>query len=1110
MLRFARYGNPETGTSVRKRHLLAPGVVLVLTSFLFALSVQPVIGQTPGGIGGSGRAVGRQTEGENRAVGRYAYYYEGGIIELHPSNRFIAVQEGEEVLSNWIRANNFKRHPYSDRPGLKSLGLALYRQPPLKSKTDRPLNLPDHVQALAEKATGTVQPVFEQGEALLIPSGEVIVGFNETTVLADARGYLTPYMARLGIINVKHHRKSSFIIAIRSPSNGRCYDACRFLADLDRIAFAEPNHIVIRLDPMTDAYRIDLVPAEAMITSDQEGASPSAEGLQSGPEAMNASPPIIRHNSPSWATIASIDCESATFPPSGWLVAYFTGGAAASWGRTSHRSHGGSYSIYCAESGTAGMPAPGPAPKRMKGLLRSPDYDLTGYEEVYVELWFYAKNDLSPDPGGTLYDYPSVYVFDRDTGYGTGQLLGTYASGDCTTDPTTDNGWRKCLFRIPESYRVAKAYFDFRYNSDNTDQYEGAYLDDILILGTTEVDTDPVGNDTFGARHWDLMNVGQIAGLGNDDNDLHATASEAWGLFGVSENVVVAVIDSGVDLTHPDLNLVTGYDYDGSVGGGAMGDHGTACAGEVGAIRDNATGVIGVAPNCKIMPVYYGLTYANIASAIDVAVANDADILSNSWGWVGAPSTDITDAINDALTAGRIVIFAAGNGPDRSPWTYNVAYPGSLTGSTDVICVGASSPTDEHKNASSSDGEYYWGSSYVGDGPDICIPGCWSYTTDRQGAAGYNDGTTHLSDADYTHDFGGTSSSTPKAAGIAALLLSANPGLTPGQVKAILRNTADDIGAAGVDEVTGAGRANAYRAVLSLCTVDAHSSPQADSDLQAWNDTEPEKMSVLKFRITDNGEDGLDALIDRLVVSVVGTAGEAANDIAWVELQRDGVGQVATASSITNSEIVFGGAPNSDSVSQLDSVGEASYAEYTVNIYFNSTLLGLHGETYVFDIDETNVGVDLGGSSSLMAGDTEAVTPLAGTIFISEIGITVTPVDWIIGPRPVNYVGESGTFTVENTGSAAEDITIFGSNGSNGWTLAATVGLNAFKVEVDKDDDGSYETVLTTSEQVFATNVLVSGTETLGLKYSAPNGDTYGGGLPQDFTITVKASEYVP
>jgi len=1102
MLGSGRYGRLNGGGAMLRRRLWALGLVLTVVGLLCAYSAQSALAQRRGDTDQGDESAGRSK--------KYEYYYEGQRIELDPSNRLVALEEGTGTFSDWIRNNRLRRDPLSDRHALRSAGLGLYRRAPVRDRTDQPLNLPEQIQMLAEKAVGIVQPVFEQGPALLIPSKEVIVGFNEATTLAEARGYLTPYTASLGITDVREHRKDSFIVTLRTPSNGRCYDVAQFLAELGRIAFAEPNHIVIRLEPITDTYRTGPLVAEEVVPANQAGDSALGGQVPSGSGTMDASAPIVRHNSPSWTAIASIDCESSSFPPAGWVASYFTGGAAAYWGRTSYRSHGGSYSLYCAQSGGSGVPAPGPAPKRMQAVLRSPDYNLTGYEEVYVELWFYAKNDLRPDPGGTLYDYPSVYVFDRDAGYGVGQLLATYASGDCTTDPTTDNGWRKCVFRVPESYRVANAFFDFWYDSDNVDQYEGAYLDDILILGTTEVDTDPVGNDTFGARHWDLMNVGQIAGLGNDDNDLHATPSEAWGLYGMSENVVVAVIDEGVDLTHPDLNLVTGYDSDGSVGGGARGDHGTACAGEAGAIRDNATGVIGVAPNSKIMPVYWGITYADLASAIDVAVAHGAHVLSNSWGWIGAPSTDITNAITDALSAGRVVVFAAGNGPDRSPWTYEVVYPGSLTGSTDVICVGASSPTDQHKNASSSDGQYYWGSSYVGDGPDICVPGCWSYTTDRQGADGYNDGSTDLSDADYTHDFSGTSSSTPKVAAVAALLLSANPNLTPGQVKAIVRNTADDIGAAGVDDVTGAGRANAYRAVRSLCTVDAHSSPQPDTDLQAWNDTEPEKMSVLKFRITDHGEDGLDALIDRVAVSVGGTAGEAANDIAWAELGRDGVGQVATASSITNSEIVFGAAANSDSVAQLDTVGEASYAEYTVSIYFNASLLGEHGETYVFDVDETNVGVDLGGDSSLMAGDTEAVTPVVGTVFISEIGITVTPDAWAIGSQLLGYVGESGTFTVENTGGVAEDIAIFGSNGSNGWTLASEAGVNAFKVEVDKDDDGTYETVLSTSEQAFATDVAVSDTETLGLRYSAPNGDSYGGGLPQDFTITVKASEYVP
>ncbi len=296
-----------------------------------------------------------------------------------------------------------------------------------------------------------------------------------------------------------------------------------------------------------------------------------------------------------------------------------------------------------------------------------------------------------------------------------------------------------------------------------------------------------------------------------------STLPEAWDLVEVSSDIVVAVIDDGVDLGHPDLNLVKGFDPDGSTGGGARGSHGTAVAGNVGAIKDNNKGVVGTAPGVKIMPVFSGGTTSNMANAIDVAVANGANVLSNSWGWVGVPSTDIENAIVDAIDKGVTVVFAAANGPDRPPFTYQVAFPASLNATTDVIAVGASSPTDEHKSASSSDGSTFWGSSYVGEGPDVVAPSPWSYSTDRSGNAGYNDGSaidpSDPDSKDYTPTFGGTSSSTPKVSGIVALILSANPGLTPKQVKEILRNSADDIDAPGIDDKTGAGRVNAEKAV---------------------------------------------------------------------------------------------------------------------------------------------------------------------------------------------------------------------------------------------------------------------------------------------------------
>jgi len=180
----------------------------------------------------------------------------------------------------------------------------------------------------------------------------------------------------------------------------------------------------------------------------------------------------------------------------------------------------------------------------------------------------------------------------------------------------------------------------------------------------------------------------------------------------------------------------------------------------------------------------------------------------------------------DALQLDRVVLFAAGNGPDRPPYNYDVFFPANLTGSTDVICVGASSPSDEHKAAASSDGSFHWGSSYTGNGPDVVAPSPWSYTTDISGNKGYNPDTSLYSGGslidpadpsseNYTPTFSGTSSSTPKVAGVAALILSANPNLTPRQVKKILRETADDIDAPGIDDKTGAGRVNAYKAVMA-------------------------------------------------------------------------------------------------------------------------------------------------------------------------------------------------------------------------------------------------------------------------------------------------------
>ncbi len=240
--------------------------------------------------------------------------------------------------------------------------------------------------------------------------------------------------------------------------------------------------------------------------------------------------------------------------------------------------------------------------------------------------------------------------------------------------------------------------------------------------------------------------------------------------------------------------MLAGYDATGLGSGGApSGDdaHGTACAGIVAGVGNNAVGVAGVAYSCKIIPVRIAYSDANgnwvttnasIGTAIDWAWQTaGADVLSNSWGG-GSSSSLINDAITRAVTQGRgglgaPVIFAAGN--DNGA----VSYPATLT---NVISVTAMSMCNQRKSTTSCDGETFWGSNYGTNG-DISAPGVKIYTCDISGSAGYESG-------NYTATFNGTSSACPNAAGVMALILSVNPALTMASARQIIESTCDKVG----------------------------------------------------------------------------------------------------------------------------------------------------------------------------------------------------------------------------------------------------------------------------------------------------------------------------
>ena len=328
-------------------------------------------------------------------------------------------------------------------------------------------------------------------------------------------------------------------------------------------------------------------------------------------------------------------------------------------------------------------------------------------------------------------------------------------------------------------------------------------------------------NDPLFSNQWHLERTGQSGAQVDADIDV----SGAWLTTRGSADVIVAVMDSGCELGHPDLasNSVQGIDVleddnDPSAESYLFGlltdNHGTSVAGVAAGIGNNGVGISGVAQECSHMAIRF-LSDGNIflqptlqdeADSWNFARQNGASVMNCSWGPSGAaPIAGPTRAaIDDANQNGRgglgmLTLFAAGNSGTNNSGNGYASYSG-------VVCVSASSDQDLL-------------SSYSSFGPsvDICAPsnggvnGVW--TTDRLGSAGYDS-------SDYTSSFGGTSSASPCAAGVFLLVLSANPNLTREEAIEIVQDTADKIDQAGGgydanghSDFYGFGKVNAQAAV---------------------------------------------------------------------------------------------------------------------------------------------------------------------------------------------------------------------------------------------------------------------------------------------------------
>ena len=335
---------------------------------------------------------------------------------------------------------------------------------------------------------------------------------------------------------------------------------------------------------------------------------------------------------------------------------------------------------------------------------------------------------------------------------------------------------------------------------------------DLITPG--ELKNFPFPHDALLNRQWHLENLGSHNGrtLGYKAG-ADARVIAAWQkLDGLgSPNVIVGIIDDGFDLSHPDLagKAIHPWDFTRNANDVApepnldnqhLGDwHGTACAG-VAVAQAGHGKVIGAAPNAQLIPVRWGpdLEPRGVARWFDHMTNSGAWVLSCSWGATAAVyplPTRISAAITRCAELGRsgkgcVVLFAAGN-DNRDIFDR----PRSLDGFAvhpDVIAVAASNSRDE-KSSYSNYGDQIW----------VCAPssgaGGWGIvTSDVRGS--YRDASDRIqpmgySSGDYEFSFGGTSSACPLAAGVCALIFSANPDLSSKQVRGILRDSARKIGA---------------------------------------------------------------------------------------------------------------------------------------------------------------------------------------------------------------------------------------------------------------------------------------------------------------------------
>ncbi len=438
-------------------------------------------------------------------------------------------------------------------------------------------------------------------------------------------------------------------------------------------------------------------------------------------------------------------------------------------------------------------------------------------------------------------------------------------------------------------------------------------------------------NDPYFGSQWHLSNI---------------EAPLAWAST-QGAGIKIAILDTGVDGTHPDLagRMLPGYNfYDNNTNTSDVYGHGTAVAGSAAATVNNGAGVASVAGQASIIPVRIsapdGYAYwSTIAQGLTWAADNGADVANISYAVTG--SAAVQSAANYMRGKGGLVVVSAGNSGVLE----------SVAPTNAMITVSATDSGNQRASWSSYGG-------YV----TISAPGVGIYTTNRGGGYGA---------------WSGTSFSSPVTAGVVGLMMAVNRLLAPADVEGLLYKTALDLGAAGRDIEYGWGRVNAAAAVQAAAGAVSSTDSQAPTVSIAAPVGSSSVTGVVAVDVaaTDNkGVTRIDLLVNGQVVASDSTAPFAfswdstkvANGMAELKaVAVDAAGNAGTSApvsvNIANAVVADTTAPTVTISNPVNGSTVSGKVSIKVSASDNLGAAGIKQDLY---INSTRVARSTGGSLS--------------------------------------------------------------------------------------------------------------------------------------------------